>query len=121
MDRSNRCSVREPVFDGRRRYNLVLKQLGQDHIQRNDYSPFSGPALRCSIEIERIAGYRRNFKPSKWRKTDGATIWIGRVFRNVPPVPVRMELETVLGALRAHLVRATLTEGGQIRHLAAAH
>lgn len=120
MDRSNGCSVREAVFDGRRRYNLVLKQLGQDIIRRSDYSPFSGPALRCGIKVERIAGYRRNFKPSRWRKSGGATIWIGRVFRTIPPVPVRMELDTVLGALRAHLVKATLVQGGQIRHLAAA-
>lgn len=120
LDRTKGCDLREAVFDGRRRYNLVLDQLGHDVIPRNDYSPFSGKALRCGVKVERIAGYRRDFEPSRWRKSDGATLWIGRIFDNIPPVPVRMELDTMLGGLRAHLVRATLTEGGQIRHLAAA-
>ena len=119
LGRSDGCDMREAVFDGRRRYNLVLDHLGQDVIQRNDYSPFSGPALRCGVKIERIAGYRRKLTASKWRKSDGAILWIGRAFANFPPVPVRMELDTVFGGLRAHLVRATLTEGAQIRRLAA--
>ena len=112
--------MREAVFDGRRRYNLVLDHLGQDFIQRNDYSAFSGSALRCRVKIERIAGFKRKTTRSKWRKTDGATLWIGRAFANFPPVPVRLALDTDLGGLRAYLVQATLTEGGQIRRLAAA-
>jgi len=121
LDGSRGCAVREAVFDGRRRYDLVLDPLGQDFIRRNEYSPFSGPALRCAVKIERIAGFRRTVTPSRWRKSDGATLWIGRAFANFPPVPVRLELDTVLGGLRAYLVRATLNEGGRIRHLAAAN
>jgi hypothetical protein len=113
--------VREAVFDGRRRYNLVLAHLGQDIIERNDYSAFSGAALRCSVKIERIAGFRRKPSRLKWRTSDGATLWIGQVFAKFPPVPVRIEMDTVLGGLRVHLVRATLKEGTKIRHLAAAH
>ena len=121
LDRNGDCTVREAVFDGRRRYNMVLDHLGRDVIERNDYSPFSGPALRCRVKIERIAGFRRNPTRMKWRKSDEATLWIGRVFANFPPVPVRMELDTHFGGFRAYLVRATLNEGGQIRRLAAAH
>jgi hypothetical protein len=112
------CDVDEPVFDGRRRYNLVLEHLGRDVLEKNDYSVFSGPALRCGVKIDRIAGFRLNPPTSKWRKSDGATLWVGRAFANFPPVPVRLELETLLGALRVHLVRASLTEGGKIRRLA---
>jgi hypothetical protein len=119
LDQSGTCTAREAVFDGRRRYNLVLDHLGQDVIERNDYSPFSGPALRCQVKIERIAGFRRNPKSMRWRRSEGTTLWIGRVFANFPPVPVRMELETVFGGFRAYLVRATLTEGDRIRRLAA--
>ncbi len=121
LDGNEGCTVREAVFDGRRRYNLVLDHLGRDFIKRNDYSPFSGSALRCSIKIKRIAGFRRKYTPSRWRTSDTATLWIGRAFANFPPVPVRMELDTILGGLRAYLVRATLNEGGRIRRLAAAH
>jgi hypothetical protein len=121
LDKNGGCTVREAVFDGRRRYNLVLAHLGQDIIERNDYSAFSGAALRCSVKIERIAGFRRKPSRLKWRTSDGATLWIGQVFAKFPPVPVRIEMDTVLGGLRVHLVRATLKEGTKIRHLAAAH
>ena len=121
LDTNGLCDVGEAVFDGRWRYNLVLNHLGQDFLERNDYSPFSGSALRCGVKIERIARFRRNPSRRKWTKSDGATLWTGQAFANFPPVPVRMELDTVLGGLRAYLVRATLNKGGKIRRLAAAN
>lgn len=115
------CAVREAVFDGRRRYDLVLGDLGRDVLQRNGYSPFSGPALRCRVKIDRIAGFRRDAGSSRWRRSDdGATLWIGRVFAGFPPVPVRMELETPFGGLRAYLVGATMREGSRSQSLAQA-
>ena len=119
LGRDGRCDIGEAVFDGRRRYNLVLGHLGHDVLQKSEYSAFIGPALRCAVKIDRIAGFRRNPPKSKWRKSDGATLWIGQAFANFPPVPVRLELDTLWGALRAHLVQATLQEGGKIRHLGA--
>jgi hypothetical protein len=120
MDKNGGCAVREAVFDGRRRYNLVLAHLGQEFIKRNDYSPFSGPTLRCGVKIEKIAGFRRKPLGMKWRKSDEATLWVGQVFAKFPPVPVRIGMDTYFGGLRAYLVRATLKEGGKTRHLAAA-
>ena len=121
LDTNGRCDVGEAAFDGRWRYNLVLSHLGQDFLERNDYSPFSGSALRCGVKIERIAWFRRNLSRRKWTKSDRVTLWTGQAFANIPPVPVRMELDTVLGGLRAYLARATLNKGGNICRLAAAN
>ena len=54
------------------------------------------------------------------RRSDGATLWIGRVFAGFPPVPVRMEVETAFGGMRAYLVGATMREGGRSESLAQA-
>ena len=113
LDTNGGCNVGKAVFDLRWSYNLLLNHLGQDFLERNDYSPFSGSALRCGVKIARIARFRRNPSRRKWTKYDGATLWTGQAFANIPPVPVRMELDTVLGGLRAYLVRATLNIRGQ--------
>jgi hypothetical protein len=119
LDQGGKCALKEPVFDGRRRYNLVLEHLGRDALKRNDYSVFSGPALRCRLEIDRVAGFRKNPR-RRWSETDAATVWIGQVSPGFPPVPVRLGLDTMFGAVRAHLVGATITEGGRTWQLAAA-
>ena len=121
LDTNGRSDVGEAVFDGRWLYNLVLNHLGQDLMERNDYSPISGSALRCGVKIERIAWFRRNHSRRKWTKSDGAKLWTGQAFANFPPVPERMELDTILGGFRKYLVRTTLNNGSRIRPLPAAN
>jgi hypothetical protein len=117
---ADRCDGREAVFDGRRRYDLMLSHLGEDRREASNYSPYAGPALRCGLEIKRIAGYRRNPRRSRWSTDDTATVWLGKVFDGLPPVPVRLELDTIAGPLRAHLVQATLAAEGSVQRLARA-
>lgn len=120
IGRKGGCNLREPVFDGRRRYDLVMTQLDRVKMAASDYSPFSGPAYKCSLKVNAIAGYKRNRENRrKWRKSDATTVWIGTVFDHVPPVPVRMQLDTVVGALIVHLVKANLHAGGTVRQLSA--
>ena len=117
IERRGGCDLREPVFDGRRRYDLRLAQLGQETMAPSDYSPYTGQADRCSFRIDRIAGYRKKNSPSKWRKPDFATLWVGKVFDGVPPLPIRAQIDTVVGGLVTHLVNAKLSAGGEIRQL----
>lgn len=120
IGRENGCNLREPVFDGRRRYDLVMAQLDRVRMAASDYSPFAGDAYKCSLKVHPIAGYKRNKeKRRKWRKSDTSTVWVGKVFDTIPPVPVRMQLDTVMGALIVHLVKANLHAGGTVRQLSA--
>ena len=100
----------------------VADALGvvDQHVADIDLRAFGGSALRCSVKIERITGYRRDQSRSRWRSDDTATIWLARPFDGALPVPVRMEMETLLGGFRAHLVDATLKSGDSLRRLAAA-
>ena len=98
-----------------------MAPLGKETLKPSDYSAFSGPALRCSVKIEKIAGFKRKPTRTKWRKSDEATLWVGQVFAKFPPVPVRIDMDTLVGGLRVHLVRATLKEGSNFRKLASAN
>ncbi len=120
VGRTGRCDVREPVFDGRRRYDLLLEHLGEDRLEASRYSPFAGPALRCRVSVDRIAGYREGEGQSRWRSKDEATIWLGRPFEGSLPVPVQLEMDTVAGAMRAYLTDGTASADGRHLRLTAA-
>lgn len=108
------CSHTEPVFDGRRRFDIVFDEVARDQLKPSDYSPFGGMALRCTLTIKRIAGFRQKQSRYRWMSGGKATVWIGRVFAGAPPVMVRMEMETAFGPLRAHLSGAARHPGNEI-------
>lgn len=136
MDRGRRCGGSIPVFDGRRRYDMVLRHHSTERLSATSHSPYSGPAESCAVTMKRIGGFKRDDdrygdgesettygydsdRGRGWREEDRhAHIWIGRVFADAPPMPVRLELDTPYGTLRAHLYEAEADVGGDRRRLA---
>lgn len=48
------CDSRMEVFDGKRRFDVIFKDEGQDTLQKNEYSAFEGPAAKCSMYIDKL-------------------------------------------------------------------
>ena len=115
----NSCARSEPVFDGRRRYNLVFENEAKVSLRKNTYSPYSGPALRCTLKLEKIAGFRTKTTRSRWVSEGSARIWIARAFDGALPIMVRLEMDTGFGGLIAHLVAARQSYGGTDTQLTA--
>jgi hypothetical protein len=95
------CEGRLPVFDGRRRYDLHFRRLGEEEISGPFYS---GPALRCHVRIERIVGFSRVPWLPRAKASDTAHIWFAPVVADLPPLPTRMRTELGLGAAEVNLV-----------------
>lgn len=113
MDSAEPCSVEVPVFDGRRRYDLVSVPDGSENLKRNGYTPYVGETVNCMVSIRKKAGFKKN-DDSGWNdKGRRARVWMGKAFGDVPPVPVRLTLNTPLGALIAHLSAAEYESGGK--------
>jgi hypothetical protein len=55
----NPCDVTAPVFDGRRRYNVVLSKIKTQTISM-DNGLYKGPAVVCSVQYKQIAGFKPN-------------------------------------------------------------
>ena len=68
------CSVKAPVYDGRRRYNINMKKVRQDDV-RMDNGLYKGPAFVCDIEYKQVSG----FKPRVLHDTKfpAITAWVG--------------------------------------------
>lgn len=96
------CSGTVEVFDGKRRYDVTFSSLSAEMLQRTSHSPYAGEAKRCKVKMRPIHG----FKPGKRRPLDGTTLWFADVLNGAPPLPVRIETEISLGAVRLELTSA---------------
>lgn len=109
---SGTCRQRVPVFDGRRRYDLVFADEGVHPLAATRYSSYAGPARLCRVRQERIGGFLA--------EEDGEDIgqesllWIASPLSDGPPVPVRVEVDTGWGGLTIHLDEVT-SESGTVR------
>ena len=103
--RDGRCAGRVPVFDGRRRFDLAARDLGEQDLVRSGVASFEGLARRCRVTFEPVTGFWRD---ERWEqpKTSEIEIFLATVVPGGPPVPVRLEAENAFGAVRIHLVSA---------------
>ena len=104
------CRGTIPVFDGRRRYDLVFADLGKEMLSPSAYSSFAGEAVKCGVTYNKIAGYQRPDADDDERakeKSYSATIWMARMVEEGPWLPVRFEGESRRGRFFGHLSRFT--------------
>lgn len=99
-----RCEGRLPVFDGRRRYDMIVRPGAAAVLPVSHASVFAGPAQRCEFELRRIAGFWK--KPSRFgRRVTDPVLWVASPLDGVPPVPVRFTASTGFGELHIYLTR----------------
>lgn len=101
--RTGSCAADLPVFDGARRFDLRISPQGQDMVERTYFSTYEGPATRCSVDVDLIAGFREDAMSSGFypEQTD---VWLASVMEKTPPVPVRILARGPAGIMRIDLV-----------------
>ena len=103
------CQARERVFDGRRRFDMVVTDRGTARLEANKYSAFAGPAQVCDFTIERIAGFNRRRSTGYDSAQPEEAVyrsWSMVVLPGLPALPVRLEGDGSLGAFHLYLVAA---------------
>ncbi len=111
---SDKCEGTFPVFDGKRRFDITLKDKGIDNIAKSKYSQFSGAALKCTVTVVPVAGFKEKDKKRGWMAVQNhtaeynkqPTIWLARLEEGGPVVPVRMEIGSAYGTVVAHLAKS---------------
>lgn len=109
---SGTCRQRVPVFDGRRRYDLVFADEGVYRLSATRYSRYAGPARLCRVRQERIGGFL--LEEDEEDIGQESLLWIASPLPEAPPVPVRVEVDTGWGGLTIHLDEVT-SESGTVR------
>lgn len=110
-DQAKPCNATAPVFDGRRRYNVVSNFLKNAGV-RMDNGLYAGPAMVCQIHYNEIAGYKQTVleqnknmpKMFAWVITVQSSSDTNRRYM----IPIRLWAETEYGLVAAVASQAKL-------------
>jgi hypothetical protein len=96
------CRGTFPVFDGRRRYDLVLSDLGDADTPRSRHTVYTGRARHCRVSIQALGGFRRS-APYLDERPSQIDAWVASPQPGMVAVPVYLELSAPRGTLAIHL------------------
>lgn len=99
------CSGSYHLFDGVRRYDLNVTQVGSGNVQFYKQSYYQGPAVACQAVPQLIQGFAPMAMESKLYP-QSANIWLANAVQGMPAVPVRIETQNALGKMVFDLVSA---------------
>jgi len=99
---NNPCSVKAPVFDGRRRYDITLTKVKDTDIKM-DNGVYKGPGVECSIIYKQLSGYKpRVLKDANF---PAITAWVATFPSSIPgrsyAVPLRVWAKSQYGIIAA--------------------
>lgn len=105
------CNQHVPLYDGHRRFDLDMRDAGQEKLDGGDVSTFSGMARKCEAVLSMRAGSRKDVEGSRfWEDAKGkpslppAYIYLANIDNKLPPMPVRAETSTPFGNVMVHIV-----------------
>ncbi|WP_169568352.1 DUF3108 domain-containing protein [Sneathiella limimaris] len=102
FEKNGSCSGSYPVYDGRRRYDVLLRDAGVRSFKKSNYSVFRGEARGCAFEVVEKGGFRKE-KSYELEDPSDLVVWVASPTNDTRPVPVRMQVKTQLGMLELHL------------------
>jgi hypothetical protein len=106
------CASEDEIFDGKRRYKIMFKDVRQEVLEKNRYNVYAGPATECIVEVKQLAGKVRE-KPRGWlsiqeqgrERGTMPTVWFATLEEGQPAIPVKIRVKTAHGTMFMHLTR----------------
>lgn len=104
------CDSRMEVFDGKRRFDVIFKDEGEEKLTPDEYLKFSGSAIKCSMYIDKL-----NSKDDDllWELTSRHPVyfWIMEDNKTKAPFIAKISVEdTPLGKLDVYAKNITVKE-----------
>ena len=104
------CDSTMEVFDGKRRFNVIFKDEGQEQLKPNEYSPFQGLSSKCSMYIDNLGEKGDDLL---WDLTSDRPIyiWLLEDKKTKAPFIARINVsETPLGELNVYTKKIHVKE-----------
>jgi len=104
-DETNPCGKSVPIYDGKRRFDFVLKFKSETNLTSNDPQGYVGPGYHCQVQYKEVAGFRKRDpreKPYPWIDLYMAAPGDGIV------IPVKLTVNTGFGDLNARATKVVL-------------
>jgi hypothetical protein len=109
---TNNCNVSVPVFDGKRRFDVIANDTGSEYIDEEDYGVYKGDARTCDARFKEVAGeWTEKIKARFWKKGENGEdrepfhIWLAQAAPGLPQLAVRIETGSVWGDVYMHLTK----------------
>lgn len=94
-----RCGGRFAIYDGRRRYDLVLSEDGPG--AEEPPRGVAGPVRRCAVAAIKLAGF--SFDQDYSPHTSHGRVWLAPPVAGAPALPVRIEFGSSWGAVTVRM------------------
>lgn len=101
---SGSCAGRYALFDGARRYDLVLEQGGFADLDPLADSYYAGSATECSATPELVAGFQQSALSANLYP-QSAKLWMAPAIAGFPSVPVRIVAQSSFGEMTLELTQ----------------
>ncbi|MBO5442579.1 MAG: DUF3108 domain-containing protein [Alphaproteobacteria bacterium] len=104
------CDSRLEVFDGKRRFDVIFRDEGQEQLDAGEYSPFKGTAHKCSLYIDKLGSEAEDLL---WEVSSDRPIyfWILEDEASKAPFIAKIEIEsTPLGKLQVYTKNITVED-----------
>lgn len=99
------CNALLQVFDGKRRFDVIFKDLGPDEISVTEKSPYHGKAVKCSMYIDKL---KEEGDDLLWKMTSESPVyfWIMEDTASQAPFIARIQVEnTPLGEMNVYTTK----------------
>ncbi len=102
---TGRCEGQTRTFDGRRVAEATAHTAGIEVLPEESRSTFKGPALRCDLDGQQLAGFPVDAGPDDMlRKPEHSSVWFAVLQPGTIPVPVRALFEArKIGNVRLYI------------------
>jgi hypothetical protein len=100
--RVGRCAGSVAVFDGRRRYDLVLTDDGSERWAASPAYAYAGEVRRCLVAAVKIAGF--SFDQDYAPHTTNGRVWLASPRPGAPALPVRIDFSSSLGDVEVRMI-----------------
>ena len=99
LARRGTCALVVHVFDGSGLYDLRFTDIKRETLAADSYQNFAGPTQVCEVVRTDIAT-DRNGDDNTYRR---GKIWYARLIAEDRMIPIRMEFDTIFGAVTGYL------------------
>ncbi len=100
------CGGRYALFDGARRYDLVLEQGGFADLDPTANGYYAGSATECTATPELVAGFQQSALQANLYP-QSAKLWLAPAIAGFPSVPVRIVAQSSFGEMTLELTQVS--------------
>jgi hypothetical protein len=97
------CGGAYSVFDGVRRYDIMVENAGRAMVNKLQRSLYQGPATECSATPSLVGGFQQAAVQSQLYPQK-ARLWLAPALKSFPAVPVRISATNAFGEMVLDLV-----------------